>query len=113
MAGQNPYRLKVTHETADLIRSLHPVIKSVIRSALEAFLAEPHIGKSLRDELKGLRSYRVKRYRIIYRILPAKRQLEIVAIGPRKNIYEETFRLIQKEQKNHGRESTKMAGNGP
>jgi mRNA interferase RelE/StbE len=99
MARQQQYILKVTNETVDLIRGLHPTIKSVIRSALKTILAEPYTGKPLKDDLKGLRSFRIKRYRIIYRILPSKKQLEIVAIGPRKNIYEETFRLIRKEQK--------------
>jgi mRNA interferase RelE/StbE len=99
MPRQQPYILKVTDETADLVRGLHPTVKSVIRSGLKTILADPYIGKSLKDDLKSLRSYRVKKYRIIYRILPTEKQLEIVAIGPRKNIYEETFRLIHKEQK--------------
>jgi mRNA interferase RelE/StbE len=93
------YLLKATDETAALIRGLHPEIKSVIKSALETILADPYTGKSLKDDLKGLRSYRAKRYRIIYRILSKEKQLEIIAIGPRKNIYEETFRLIRKKQK--------------
>lgn len=93
------YLLKVTDEIADLVRGLHPTVKSVIRSGLKTILADPYIGKSLKDDLQGLRSYRIKKYRIIYRILKPEKQLEIVAIGPRKNIYEETFRLIRKEQK--------------
>jgi mRNA interferase RelE/StbE len=92
------YLLKVTDETATLIRGLHPKIKSMIKAALGVIVAEPHAGKMLKDALSGLRSFRVKRYRIIYRILSEKNQLEIIAIGPRKHIYEETFRLIRKEQ---------------
>lgn len=98
MAIDKQYLLKITDKMADLIRGLHPEIKSVIRSALKALIAQPYIGKSLKDEFEGLKSYRVKRYRIIYRILPAEKLLEIVAVGPRKTIYEETFRLIRKEQ---------------
>jgi mRNA interferase RelE/StbE len=92
------YLLKITEETVDLVRGLHPEIKSVIRDALKALIAQPYIGKSLKEEFEGLKSYRVKRYRIIYRILREEKHLEIVAIGPRKTIYEETFRLIRKEQ---------------
>jgi mRNA interferase RelE/StbE len=99
MANQ-PYLLKVTEDTAKLIRGLHPSIKSRIKSALKTLITKPYIGKALKDNLQGLRSYRIKRYRIIYRILSSKKQIEIIAVGPRKNIYEETFQLIQKKQKN-------------
>jgi mRNA-degrading endonuclease RelE of RelBE toxin-antitoxin system len=58
-------------------------------------LADPGIGKSLLDELAGLRSLRVGRFRIIYRIAPSH-IIEVIAIGPRNSIYEETYRLIKK-----------------
>jgi len=37
----------------------------------------------------------VSRYRVIYRIATGRR-IEIVAIGPRERIYEETYRMMQK-----------------
>ena len=90
------YRLKVTDGTANLIRGLHPKIKPTIKAALEMIAKDSFSGKALKDDLKGLHSFRVKRYRIVYRVLPKQKLLEIVTIGPRKNIYIETFRLIQK-----------------
>jgi mRNA interferase RelE/StbE len=94
------YRLKVTEKTAGLIQALHPHIKTTIRTALKAIIDidKPYSGKALKDELVGLRSYRVKRFRIVYRVDPKSKQIDIVVIGPRKTIYEETFKLIQKEQ---------------
>ena len=92
------YRLKVTQKTAELVRSLHPEIKARIKTALKTIIDNPYSGKALKDELEGLRSYRAKRFRIIYRIDPKSKQIDIVVIGPRKTIYEETFKLIQKEQ---------------
>jgi len=59
-------------------------------------LSDPHVGKALMDELAGLRSFRVSSFRMIYRIKDPE-QIELVAIGPRGRIYEETFRMIQKE----------------
>jgi mRNA interferase RelE/StbE len=88
-------RLRVPDEAADFIRSLHPDIKRRVRAALEAILSDPDIGKSLREELKGLRSYKVGRFRIVYRN-PSRGVIDIVAIGPRKNIYEETYRLVKR-----------------
>jgi mRNA interferase RelE/StbE len=59
-------------------------------------VTEPESGRSLKDELVGLRSYRISRFRIIYRI-SSKKIIDIVAVGPRKTIYEETYRIIKKE----------------
>ena len=59
---------------------------------------QPEVGKALKDELAGLRSFRVGRFRIIYRI-SSKRQIDLVALGPRVRIYEETYRLVKKEGK--------------
>jgi mRNA interferase RelE/StbE len=59
-------------------------------------LDDPACGKALKEELDGLRSYRFKRFRIIYRI--GSRSIDILAIGPRRSIYEETFRIISREE---------------
>jgi len=91
------YRLKIPDETADLIKNLHPVLKGRVKAALKTILNDPYSGKALKDEIKGLRSLKVRRFRLIYRI-SSKTIIELVAVGPRKNIYEETFRLITKEQ---------------
>jgi len=98
MGAPNEYKLRVPDEIASLIRGLHPRIKGQIKAAFGNIIVNPYCGKALKDELEGLRSFKVKRYRIIYRISPRK-ELEVVVIGPRRNIYEETFRIIQKEQK--------------
>jgi len=91
-------KLRVPDEIVALIRSMHPDLKRKIRGSLQTILSEPFAGKALRDELSGLRSFRVSRFRIIYRI--SKKQLiEVVTIGPRDRIYEETFRIISKQAK--------------
>ena len=91
------YRLRVADHAATVLRTLHPNIKRKIKSALHAITADPFTGKALGDELSGLRSCRVSRFRIVYR-LAQNRDVEIVAIGPRERIYEETFRLISKDK---------------
>ena len=94
--GNKAQKLKIPDEVARLIRCMHPNLKKKVRTALNEILADPSSGKTLRRELKGLNSYRVGRLRIIYRII-SKNFLEIIAVGPRKVIYEETYRLIKKE----------------
>ncbi len=90
------YRLRAPPQIAALIGGLHPKIKEKVRSALALILANPLSGKALKDELDGLRSFRVSRIRIVYRIATG-RVVELVAIGPRERIYEETYRLIAKK----------------
>lgn len=60
-----------------------------------AILADPSSGKALKEELAGLRSFRVGTFRVIYRV--RRNVVEIVAIGPRERIYEETYRLLKRE----------------
>ncbi|MEW6324343.1 MAG: type II toxin-antitoxin system RelE/ParE family toxin [Nitrospirota bacterium] len=79
-----------------LIRGLHPALKRKIRAGLQQLLDEPNSGKLLRDELEGLRSMRVGRFRIIYRT-GSGQIIEIVAVGPRQKIYEETLRRLRQE----------------
>ncbi len=88
-------RLRVPHDVAGLIRRMHPHLKRKIKASLQMILADPGLGKALKDELFGLRSFRVSKFRIIYRIARGGR-IEIVAIGSREKIYEETYRLLKK-----------------
>ena len=73
----------------------HPTLKQQIRAALHVIMQRPAAGKALKNEVAGLRSYRVGRSRIVYR-LAGERTIEIVAIGPRRTIYEETYRLLRR-----------------
>jgi mRNA interferase RelE/StbE len=72
------------------------MFKKKVRAALTNIIGKPMCGKPLKEELAGLRSYRLGKFRIVHRIAN-ERLIEIVAIGPRKNIYEETYRLVQRE----------------
>jgi len=89
-------KLRVPDEVVALIRGCHPQLKRKIRAGLLHIVTEAESGKSLKDELAGLKSYRLSRFRIIYR-LSTKQTINIVAIRPRKAIYEETYRIIKKE----------------
>jgi len=74
---------------------MHPHLKRRVKASLNIILSNPSKGKALKDELSELRSFRVSRFRIIYRI--QRNIVEIVAIGPREHIYQETFLILRKE----------------
>ena len=91
------YALRVPANVAEMIRGLHPQIKRKLRAALADIMADPHAGKALKDDLAGLWSFRVGKFRIVYRIserAAANRCVMLVACGPRERIYEETYRLV-------------------
>ena len=67
------------------------MLKRKVRAALEVLIRDPYGGKALRNGLQGLRSYRVGRFRIIYRL---REDIEVVAFGPRDSIYVETYRQL-------------------
>lgn len=95
--NQPSYRFRIPDEVARLIRGLHPHLKKKLKASLQTILSDPRSGKALKEELAGLWSFRVSRFRIIYRMCGAQ-QIEIIAVGPRERIYEETFKLIRKER---------------
>ena len=90
-------KLRVPDHLVKFIRGLHPGIKRKIQGALKNIATEPDAGKPLKDELEGLRSFRVSRFRVIYRTA-ARKEIQVIAIGPRERIYEETYRLIRRER---------------
>jgi len=92
------HQLSVPPDVARLIQNLHPALKRKVRAALAQLLADPNSGKALKDDLAGLRSLRVGRFRIVYRIT-ARKRLELITIGPRAIIYEETYRRIAGTQR--------------
>ena len=92
------YRFRVSDHAAVVFRTLHPQIKRKLKAAFQTISTDPFAGKALTEELSGLRSFRVSRFRVIYRIGQDK-MIEIVTVGPRERIYEETYRLIQKSEK--------------
>jgi len=89
-------KLRVPDEAVALIRGCHPQLKRKIRAGLLQIATEPESGKSLKDELEGLKIYRTSKFRIIYRV-SSKQTIDIVAVGPRKTIYKETYKIIKKE----------------
>lgn len=88
-------QLRVPAHLAELIRGLHPEIKRKVRATLARILEDPKAGKALKEELQGLR---IARLRIVYRIGEGG-VVEIVALGPRHRIYEETLRLVRRDER--------------
>lgn len=74
-------------ETArQLLRHLHPDLKRSLRFA----------GKPLQDELAGLWSLPVARYRIIYQVDDVG--IVVVFFGPRRTVYERLREILVEQE---------------
>ena len=80
------YHIEMPRVLRDLIRHLPPELKAKVKAALRTIADDRYRAKELSEELAGLRSYRVARSRVIYRIVGST--VQIVALGPRADIYE-------------------------
>jgi mRNA interferase RelE/StbE len=92
------YRLVIAPQTAEVVRALHPDVKRSVRSALDAIADTPSIGEPLRGNLAGLWRYRVRRFRIVYEIDRSARLVRVMAVGSRRNIYDDLATARRREQ---------------
>ncbi len=82
------FKVLYTPSAAKDLEKLDGSAKKLIESGLERISNQPEMGKPLRKELKGLYSYRVATYRILYKIRQNELIVVVIAIGHRKNIYD-------------------------
>jgi len=80
------YRVEMARAVRDLIIHLPPELKRRVKAALRSLAEDPYQAKELKEELTRLGSYRIGRTRLILRIADAV--VEVVAFGPRSDIYE-------------------------
>ncbi len=79
------FRLGMAQAVRDLLIRLPPSLKHKVTAALHSLADNPYQAKALKDDLVGLRSFRVARSRIILQVKAST--VEIVPLGPRKDIY--------------------------
>ncbi len=82
------WRVVLAPSAVSAVRTLPPDIKRSVKSALDALAKDPHAGKALVKDLRGLHSYPMRRYRIVYALDFGERRILVVAVGHRENIYE-------------------------
>lgn len=88
------YRPAIAPAVAERMRHLPPDVKRAIKEAIRAIAAEPACGTALLRELEGCVKYRVRRYRIVYRVDRAAKTVAILAVGHRRTIYEEAVEQV-------------------
>ncbi len=89
------FRPDIPPHVADVIRSLHPDLKQLIKSAIRSIATNPACGEPLKRELDGLRKYRVRRFCIVYAVHEKTRIIRLMAVGHRRSVYEELIERLR------------------
>ena len=91
-------RLKFTLEAARLLAILHPEAKKLIKASLEELPQNPYLGDDLQQELSGFKSYKIKRYRVLYDINEEEEVIQVYYVGHRRDVYEQFRDLLNSFQ---------------
>ncbi len=86
--------LKFTPEAARLLANLHPESKKHIKAGLNELRQSPYLGDDLQQELSDFKSYKIKRYRILYDINEAEGVIQVYNVGHRRDVYEQFRDLL-------------------
>jgi mRNA interferase RelE/StbE len=91
--------LKFTPEAARLLANLHPESKKLIKAGLNELRQSPYLGDDLQQELSGFKSYKIKKYRVLYDINEEEEVIQVYYVGHRRDVYEQFRDLLNNLQK--------------
>ena len=84
------YKVEFTKEAAKALERIHRADRRLYErfgAAFEEIRQEPDCGKPLQRDLRGLLSYRLGSYHILYEVRHHKLLIVIIDLGHRKAIY--------------------------
>ena len=82
------WTLVYASSAARAIKRLDPAVRRRMLAALHKLRDNPERGKPLQLALRGLRSWRTRDHRIIYRIIESRIEILVIAVGHRRDVYE-------------------------
>ena len=88
--------IKFTPEAARLFTVLPPENKKMIKAGIKVLAQAPDSGGDLQEELSGFKSYKLKRYRVIYKFSEEDNIIRIYYVGHRRDVYEQFHTLLKK-----------------
>jgi mRNA interferase RelE/StbE len=93
------FKMRFTPEASRLLSKFHPETKMLIKQALNDLRQNSYLGNDLQEELYEFKSFKIKRYRIIYNMDEDTNFIQIFYVGHRRDVYEEFRLLLNKLQK--------------
>lgn len=84
-SGQSPRDVEFSRRASKTLERVETRLRERLKEAVRELVENPLLGKRLKGELEGLRSYRVGAFRIVYRF--TRERLDVVHIDNRKDVY--------------------------
>ena len=81
------WTLVYTTNAARAIKRLDPAVRRRMLAVLQKIRDDPERGKPLQLALRGLRSWRTRDHRIVYRLVESRIEILVVAVGHRRDVY--------------------------
>lgn len=81
------YRIIVSPRAKKELKSISRLYRKALIEAIDELVENPFAGKPLTRELRGMYSYRLGVYRVIYRISKKGKKISVLTAGHRATVY--------------------------
>ena len=82
------FTVVLSRQTERFYKKLEGKEKAALQGCLISLEQDPYAGKRLHGDLKDYFSLRVGKLRIIYSVSEKDKAVYVIAIGPRRNVYQ-------------------------
>ena len=93
------FGMRFTPEASRNLSKFHPDNKKLINQALKELREKPYAGTDLQEEMSEFKSFKFKRYRVLYSVDEEKKYIQIFHIGHMKDVYLQFNRLLNQLKK--------------
>ena len=80
-----PRSVRISRRAEKVLEALDARLQEQLKAALRELSTNPLLGKKLKGEFEGLRSYRLSTFRIIYRL--SELAVDVDVLDHRKHVY--------------------------
>ncbi len=81
------YSIQIKGSAAKSLNKLPEPVRKRLIEAIDRLAQDPHAGRILHGEFRGLRRIRVGSYRVVYNLMREQLVVLVVRIGNRKDVY--------------------------
>ena len=81
------YSIRFTSTSRKQFQAFTVKVREELANVLEELAKDPLMGKPLQGPLKGLRSYRIGKLRIVYKQIKTHLEVIVISIERRKSVY--------------------------
>ena len=99
MTNGKSYQVFMASSAHRRYKRFDSLLKQKVQQEVRTLAEEPHRYEELKGPLKGIRSYHFEhektQYRIAYRIIEDRNQIEIVLVKSRESFYQTLRRIVR------------------